>query len=149
MIPVARLNGTSDILWERNTDLITSHPEIQFYDYSKISQRFNFKLPSNYRLTFSVAENNDAAAIEVLSKGGNVAVVFKDKNLPKIFMGYPVVAGDKTDLRFLDPKGVVIGLYAKGRARRDTSGFVKDGKLDQTQSSIYPKMEETEYAIAV
>jgi hypothetical protein len=27
-------------------------------------------------------------------------------------------------LRFLDPKGVVVGLKAKGKAKKDTTGFV-------------------------
>ena len=54
--------------------------------------------------------------------GMNVAVVFE--SVPETYIGKTVVDGDDTDLRFLDPKGVVIGLKAKGRARKDTSGFV-------------------------
>jgi hypothetical protein len=34
------------------------------------------------------------------------------------------INGDENDLRFLDPKGVVVGLTAKGKAKSDTSGFV-------------------------
>jgi hypothetical protein len=34
------------------------------------------------------------------------------------------VDGDDSDLRFLEPQGVVVALYAKGKARLDTSGFV-------------------------
>jgi hypothetical protein len=51
----------------------------------------------------------------------NVAVVFD--TLPTTYLGRPVVNGDDTDLRFLDPQGVVVGLKAKGRAKKDTSGF--------------------------
>jgi hypothetical protein len=40
-------------------------------------------------------------------------------------MGFPVYNADHTDLRFLDPVGVQ-GLYAKGKAKRDDSGFVVD-----------------------
>ena len=40
--------------------------------------------------------------------------------------GFPVVNGDESDLRFLDGSGVVVGLYAKGTARHDDSGFVVD-----------------------
>ena len=90
---------------------------------SYLSGRF----PSNYSLTFSRSENNEAKCLDVLAKGGNVAVVFRTKELPSTWQGYKVVNGDKNDLRFLDPKGVVIGLYAKGKkARNDTSGFVVD-----------------------
>jgi len=131
--PVVRLNGTSDILWERNTDIMQSFPEVQFYDYTKIHQRFQFQLPANYHLTYSLAEANDAQAREVLAKGGNVAAVFRDKALPNTWLGYQVAPGDKSDLRFLDPKGVIVGLYAKGKARKDTSGFVKNAK-DENQS---------------
>ena len=38
----------------------------------------------------------------------------------------PVINGDKTDMRFKDPVGVIVGLKAKGKARKDTSGFVID-----------------------
>ena len=136
MIPVVRLNGTSDILWERNTDIMQSFPDTQFYDYTKVAQRFNFKLPDNYNLTFSSAENNDAQARDVLSKGGNVAVVFRTKAFPENFWNYVVFNGDDTDLRFLDPKGVVVALFAKGKAKKDTTGFVKETSLDQVQPSV-------------
>ena len=56
-------------------------------------------------------------------RGMNYAVVFKNKLLPVGYEGYPVINGDSTDLRFLDPKGVVVGLYAKGRAKKSDSGF--------------------------
>lgn len=125
MIPIVRLNGTSDILWDKKTDLIQSHPDIQFYDYTKIAARFKMERPANYDLTFSLHETNADQAQDVLKQGGRVAVVFRDK-LPESFWGVPVVDGDETDLRFLDPSGVVVGLKAKGDAKRDTSGFVQD-----------------------
>jgi hypothetical protein len=34
------------------------------------------------------------------------------------------MSADETDLRFLDPKGIMLGLKAKGRAKKDLSGFV-------------------------
>jgi hypothetical protein len=58
----------------------------------------------------------------------NVAVVFgvpKSKPLPVAYLNREVFNGDDSDLRFLDPKGVVVGLYAKGKAKKDTTGFVK------------------------
>jgi hypothetical protein len=81
------------------------------------------KLPSNYRLTFSRSETNETQCLEVLSRGGNVAVVFRNE-LPTHWKGFPVINGDENDLRFLDPKGVVVGLKAKGKAKTDTTGFV-------------------------
>jgi hypothetical protein len=85
------------------------------------------KLPENYHLTFSRSEINQEQCKNILLLGGNVAVVFKHKTLPKTWMGFPVNNADETDLRFLDKKGVS-GLYAKGRARKDTSGFVVKNK---------------------
>jgi hypothetical protein len=97
---------------------------VQFYDYTK---RHNRKaLPANYHLTYSLAEYNDDMAKQTLASGVSVAAVFRSKNLPAEYLGVPVHSGDENDLRFLDPTGVVIGLYAKGRARQDTSGFVRD-----------------------
>ena len=120
LIPAVRLNGTSDILWER-TDIMSKFPDVQFYDYTKIPNRTN--LPDNYYLTFSAVENNDAYSAQMLDAGMNVAAVFD--RLPSEWLGYPVVDGDESDLRFLDPANSVIGLIAKGSAKGDTSGFVK------------------------
>jgi len=104
-------------------------PEIQFYDYTKIVKRAYAKLPDNYHLTLSYSEADmeyaDSVYQAVLDTGINMAVVFRDK-LPKTFRGLRVIDGDKDDLRFLDPKGVVVGLKAKGAAKRDKSGFVID-----------------------
>lgn len=125
MTPCVRLNGTSDILWEKNTDIIQSYSEVIFYDYTKIAKRFLFGIPNNYHLTFSLSESNSADAKLVLSKGGSVAAVWR-KDLPKYLWDNAVVNGDTTDLRFLDPRGVVVGLKAKGKAKRDVSGFVRD-----------------------
>ena len=127
MVPVVRLNGTSDILWERVTDIMQSFPNVQFYDYTKIAKRFLFDIPKNYHLTFSVSETNDTDAKFVLAKGGSVAAVFR-KELPAKLWGYPVSNGDDTDLRFLDAKGTVVGLKAKGKAKQDSTGFVRDIK---------------------
>jgi hypothetical protein len=134
LVPCVRLNGTSDILWERvkylGLPLMKHFPRVQFYDYTKYPSRK--MVPANYHLTFSLAESNDAKACVALAGGVNVAVVFavpRSKPLPTSFTiggkSFPVVNGDDTDLRFLDPKGVIVGLRAKGRARKDTTGFVR------------------------
>ena len=121
LTPVFRLNGTSDISWEKY-GIIEAFPTVQFYDYTKVLGRKVSHLP-NYHLTFSAADGNDADVARAIAQGMNVTVVF-DK-IPETYMGKAVFDADDTDLRFLDPKGVVLGLKAKGRARKDTTGFVK------------------------
>jgi hypothetical protein len=117
-------NGTSDIAWEKirvgdYRNIFEMFPEVQFYDYSAVANR---KVPENYHLTFSRKESNDADVRSAIRNGLNVAVVF-DK-LPETYMGLPVVSGDDTDIRVNDPKNVIIGLKAKGPAKKDISGFV-------------------------
>jgi hypothetical protein len=133
LTPVFRLNGTSDIAWEKYTvgdtglTIFQLFPEVRFYDYTKILGR-KFKHIPNYTLTFSAADGNDADVKQAILEGYNIAVVFgikKTEPMPATYMGRPVFNGDESDLRFLDPKGVVVGLYAKGKAKKDTTGFVK------------------------
>ena len=136
LIPVFRMNGTSDLSFEkyevlRNgqsyTNIFTAFPEVTFYDYTKILGRKISNI-ANYSLTFSAADGNDADVTKAIAQGYNVATVFglkKTQSMPKTYLGRPVFNGDDSDLRFLDPKGVVVGLYAKGKAKKDTSGFVK------------------------
>lgn len=146
--PVVRLNGTSDIPWERVpvssrqfglANIMGLFPDVQFYDYTKITKRAlahaRGDMPANYHVTFSMTESNDDDADRVLAAGGNVAVVFK--TIPATYRGAGVVDGDESDLRHLDAydqaqgmaslkhSGVVVGLKAKGKARKDTSGFVR------------------------
>lgn len=127
--PAVRLNGTTDIQWERYLDL-TKYPEITFYDYTKWGRRDRLKAGAipNYHLTYSHTENSDPLFIQGMTQGGdNVAVVFR-KEIPITYLGTPVINGDLDDMRFLDPKGVIVGLTAKGDAKKDTSGFVVDLK---------------------
>lgn len=124
LIPVFRLNGTSDIPWEKIRmgefrNIFQAFPDVTFYDYTKIQGR---KTPDNYKLTFSFDGLNYKFAENALKQGQNVAVVF-DK-LPIDFIGYPVIDGDISDLRFLDDKNRIVGLKAKGKAKNDFSGFV-------------------------
>jgi hypothetical protein len=126
MIPAVRLNGTSDIDWTR-FDIMNQFPDVQFYDYTKVLNRLSKSIPNNYHLTFSKNEVNDEECQSALNLGFNVAVVFSTKKgnpLPETYMGYPVYNGDETDVRFKDPKGVVVGLIAKGDAKKDKTGFV-------------------------
>jgi hypothetical protein len=121
LTPVFRLNGTSDLSVEK-WGIIEQFPTVQFYDYTKVLGRKVAHLP-NYHLTFSAADGNDADVAKAIAQGMNVAMVF-DK-LPETFMGRTVMNADETDLRFLDPKGTIAGLKAKGRAKKDTTGFVR------------------------
>ena len=126
-IPVFRLNGTSDIRWESVAvngfrNIMEMFPSQTFYDYTKLQNRKN--IPSNYHLTFSRSEENFTAVDTMMAKGYNTAIVFNE--LPAIYNGYTVIDGTETDLRFLDPRGVVVGLLAKGKAKKDRSGFVVD-----------------------
>jgi hypothetical protein len=120
-------------------------PDVQFYDYTKNYIRFEKELPANYHLTFSRSETNHDKAMEILSKGFNVAIVF-DK-LPETFAGYEVINGDENDLRFKDKKGVVVGLKYKkitgsGGAEKNKlafeSGFVL--KVNELQDRIMAKV---------
>lgn len=135
MKPTIRLNGTSDIVWEkisyvgadgkRHKSIIHKYPKVQFYDYTK--RHIRKDLPKNYHLTYSLAEDNDKRAKKAIANGMNIAVVFDE--LPKSFWGLKVVDGDETDLRFKDGKKKVVGLKAKGRAKHDKSGFVRRLKV--------------------
>jgi hypothetical protein len=126
-----RLNVVSDVQWESIVPcLFCDNPDGQFYDYSKHARRaIKFASgggPKNYHLTFSRSETNQTDCLAVLAAGGNVAVVFRGRPLPDSWRGYQVSDGDQTDLRFLDPTNVVVGLVAKGTGRHDASGFVVD-----------------------
>ena len=135
MTPLVRLNGTTDIRWEsiRMRDgrtIFEAFPDVQFYDYTKIANRRD--IPANYDLTFSWSGVAAFAQYgqRAVDAGMRVAVVFKDRgSIPAQYMGMRCVDGDDSDIRHLDPRGVVVALYAKGKAKRDTSGFVIPIKL--------------------
>jgi hypothetical protein len=134
LTPLIRLNGTSDIKWENidfdyqgkhYNNIMELFSDIQFYDYTKIINRDN--IPANYDLTFSYSGKPEFIKYvnQAINKGMRIAVVFKDKhNLPDYFMDLSVVNGDNSDIRHIDPHGVIVALYAKGKAKKDNSGFV-------------------------
>jgi len=136
LIPVIRLNGTSDLAWEKYgfsyngveyKNIFELFSDIQFYDYTKILGRKVNEI-KNYSLTFSAADGNDNDVIKAINQGYNIATVFGIKKtlpMPEAYNGLPVFNGDDSDLRFLDPSNVVVGLYAKGKAKKDNTGFVK------------------------
>lgn len=146
MLPSFRLNGTSDIMYERKKftlypwvaqkigrtwsngmkgTIIDLFPEVQFYDYTKIPGRTP---PSNYHITFSESEINATHVRAEIARGRNIASVFPRKSVPKVHLGLPVIDGDETDVRFLDPQGVVVGLKIKGpKGLADATGFTHQG----------------------
>ena len=131
-LPAIRLNGTSDIQWEyqkyKNKTMFDWFPSIQFYDYTKIPTRKVSHI-SNYHLTWSYSEANLKYKNLAQTVKDNIAVVFR-KELPRTFLGLKVIDGDKHDMRFLDESNVVVGLTAKGPAKKDYSGFVVDNLIE-------------------
>lgn len=131
--PVVRLNGTSDIRFELigvngYKHIFDAFPSVQFYDYTKIANR-SVEHIQNYHLTFSYSGASTLYRDQIkkaLQRGLNIAVVFREKALPKTFLGRDVINGDSDDLRFTDPQNVIVGLYAKAQAKHDRTGFVVD-----------------------
>lgn len=122
LTPCVRLNGTSDIDVQKVfPDVLKHFSNVQFYDYTKVWDR-EVTFP-NYYLCYSRSETTPMRDIQTyVEDGKNVAIVF-DK-VPLYFFGMQVIDGDESDLRFLDKRGVIVGLKAKGKARHDTTGFV-------------------------
>jgi hypothetical protein len=126
--PAVRVNGTSDLPW-LSMRMALQFPKLTCYDYTKHPRPWERLLP-NYHLTFSLSESNLKDALDCLQHGVNVAVVFDTKcneALPKTWQGFKVIDGDLSDLRFKDPQGVIVGLRAKGRAKKDQLGFTQRG----------------------
>ena len=140
LVPLIRLNGTSDIRWEtvgftdadgvEYVNIFAAFPDVQFYDYTKdVNRRF---IPTNYDLTFSDSgvEGFQPYVKKAVALGMRIATVFRDvASIPKMHRGMPVIGGDNSDIRHLEDKGVVVALYAKGKAKNDYSGFVFDRKI--------------------
>jgi hypothetical protein len=139
LIPVIRLNGTSDIRWEDipvegKANIFALFPRIRFYDYTKLPNRRRAIGVRNYSLTFSYSHVPEfapivARAVSTYGASVNYAAVFAGKTLPAYFLGREVINGDESDLRFLDRPGVVVGLVAKGKARRNPGTFVVPRQL--------------------
>lgn len=115
--PVMRLNGTSDLPWDQICpELFTYFGSLgwRFYDYTKSFQRARYQPWDN---TFSYSGHNWKDCETLLQTGkARVAMVFdtkRGKQLPTSYRGYEVIDGDKDDLRFLDPTGVIVGLRYK------------------------------------
>ena len=135
MIPLVRPNGTSDIPFENilvvdGKTIFQLFPDVQFYDYTKHpSRHLEGKTAGNYDLTYSYSGiTPKPISIKGLTNPHNrrTAVVFdRVEHIPDTFRGWPVVDGDDTDVRHIEPTNVVVALYAKGKAKQDMSGFVQ------------------------
>jgi len=138
MTPLVRLNGTSDIRFEnipvthkgkQYDNLMSLFPDVQFYDYTKLSNRKN--IPANYDLTFSYSGTPAYQKFVNIAReaGMRIAVVFRNAaDIPASFLGMECIGGDDSDIRHLEPQGVVVALYAKGQAKNDYTGFVVDSQ---------------------
>jgi hypothetical protein len=125
-----RLNGTSDIdlikllRVKLNFDCLALK-HLVFYDYTKIPNKVENYKGQKYTLTFSRSETNWSDCLNMLNAGINVSVLFDHKKpLPKVYEGFKVVDGDKSDIVMMKHKGVILGLRAKGKAKKDATGFV-------------------------
>jgi hypothetical protein len=128
-----RLNGTSDLNFYST---IKAFPKIQFYDYTKIKSRIvvnpmrshDVKIEKglNHSITYSLGKYDTPLDIKRMVKFANIAVVFREKYTEKTWNGIKVIDGDSHDLRFLDPKNRIVALTAKGKAKKDYSGFVQE-----------------------
>lgn len=135
LTPLVRLNGTSDILFEKIAitykgityqNIMALFPEVQFYDYTKIPGR---KVPKNYDLTFSYsgAIAYQKYVQQAIDNKMRIAVVFRTvADIPKTFLGLKVIPGDNSDIRHVEQKNRIVALYAKGPAKYDTGPFVVD-----------------------
>ena len=130
-----RFNGTSDRFEEIKYLLdLPKQPFNKAYDYTKDFKRvLDYQGYKGYNLTFSYDGLNGIEAKFLLkNKIANVSVVMstkKDQELPKTYnlngVDYPVLDGDKHDLRFTENKGYIIGLRAKGKAIKNNGTFVQ------------------------
>lgn len=141
-----RINGLSDWpLWKYDEfwALVAEFPTVQFYDYTKDKEHPGLQVRTRrYHMTYSFKGEPPVKGVyhevlfcrELLAEGGNVAVVFEAGfDLPETWQGFPVVDGDQHDLTFLHPPGTVIGLKAKGKARKlPVGGFVQSSTRELT-----------------
>lgn len=143
LVPTLRLNGTTDLPWHRfecvrdgvrYPSIYRAFPSVRWYEYTKVPNYVHAMADHGVAATFSLSEDNDVHASAVLAAGGNVAAVVRGgyAALPhananasadhasagREWSGYPAISGDAHDLRFLDPRGVVVVLTPKGAAAR-------------------------------
>ena len=135
-----RPNVASDLNHDR---IVAKHPRTTFYDYTagfvRMLQYLMGELPPNYHLTFSVKESTPYEHVrEVISRGGNVAVVVDSyywgptkryglmparavfQTADGESFSVDVVHGDRHDIRTpeFDGRGKMIGLLLKAQSNK-------------------------------
>ena len=125
-----RLNGTSDLRWERFAPFLFGIVGAEYYDYTKYPRR---TLPDNYKVTYSANErNSDEDLLARLEHFGHVAVVVDTPApkgggvklpLPTTYLGERAWDGDELD-DWRERPGFTL-LRVKGDGVGDTSGFVR------------------------
>jgi hypothetical protein len=136
-----RLNGTSDlspeIMKKDGKNILEIFPDVQFYDYTKVYNRTKLmKFYPNYDITFSYDGYNWDQCEQFLNDGGKVAVVFDSETMPKTYKGYKVIDANGYDMRYLDPKGCIMGL--------EFHPIAKDGKVLYAKDIDGPFVVKTE-----
>lgn len=131
-----RLNTTSDIRWEHvSPEMVDALAAagVVLYDYTAHQPADRVESDA-YQLTYSAKEpahTTDEYLAGILAGGSNVAMPFttpRGHALPATWNGFPVIDGDESDERRNDPRGVVVGLRAKGhRWKKDNAaGFIRE-----------------------
>lgn len=136
-----RLNGFSDIRWERVLPdwFWARYSDVKFYDYTKHSMASRPKLPKNYSLTYSVTEKStNSEILKAKSAGRSIAVVVPVRGgklrttgvlRPLPFTG--MIDGDINDRRFNDPAGSVVALRMKGSLRPEDGLVIPVERLER------------------
>lgn len=136
-----RLNGTSDlsplVFKYQGKNILEWFPNIMFYDYTKVPTRERLlRKYKNYDVTFSFDGHNWDKCEEYLKRGGKVAVIFEHE-MPKTYMGYKVHDASGYDMRYLDPKGTIMGLHY-----HTTANDYKSGKYEAPTSKAIIKRND-------
>lgn len=154
LLPVIRMNVTSDVHPAIFSSLIKTFPHVMFDDYTKLNYD---PVAANHSVTYSSAgitqpkgvngaptdiynsQSNWKQSRARLEKGHIVAMPFSDKNvLPKSVFdeetgrSYRVVDGDSHDFRFLNQQppgspGVIVGLKNKDKGSKQHLAAVTSG----------------------
>jgi len=154
LIPLVRLNGTSDIVYERKLpEIFSDYSNVIFYDYTKSGSRLG-KTPSNYDLTFSYSANlsYQGEVIKAINNGSRMALVFKNQTQVDYVLNvkkglyihdkwYPLVSGDDSDVRHLDDDGVAVALYFKGSKKLLKEGLESKFVIDIGKMNEYPGLK--------
>lgn len=162
-VPALRLDGASDTGLSVEMAEDAARLGVRLWEYTKSIERAAASLGGPVDVTLSYpGEGTDWAPYAAhVQAGGRVAVVVdcaRGADLPAAWEGLPAVDGDRTDLRFTDPTGVVVLLRVKGtnKAKRTArrSGFsvpmpagpmpaaAAPGLLERLQNGLDPEPEQ-------